>query len=704
MALPYMLLQVRVLPTRQWPDTDSDAEWVSLPWARVQTVTEATGAEIGQAVAAFDYGPQILPGAAEETTIGYPEDLLFPGEWVRILRQSSAGTIAGDSLGAFAGGETFTALWYGVLADVPTQSDMRDDMAAGQAQIIMADLRQVLNTVVADFSYVLSTNPAAPGWPNAVVSTAQAFAFNAIERGDRTEQQYDIDVGSGTATETVATAHVHEMSGGGMRWNARQAIEYLLALASGAGSLVDLPRDPVAGRLPWALVGQVEALEYDMGRMERQGSLLAQISQMISQGRGLTWRVEVQEVNDRPTACIVVSTSVSADVVVDAEVVLPASDRTVSALDLRERDSIEEPTIEVAESNQADIVILTGNQPITTMSMAFDTDGNESGAVIGGWTPAQETARDAALFTDERPLDLLHVYTRYDVRASWDWRQQQVTGAYDEGLATVFDTSIFFPHGANGLQGDRLWSAEQHIPGQYGIGILPYLALARGQEGTLDPEAYDGRPGGPPLLFGVLPDDTLVDVSSDLAWGVNQEPPGFQFDDADSSVIKLTHWIDDYDHLIWTVSLREVWPLRVSWRRDPEQWPRSSPRVREIRGEWNLVQALEGTVTGYSVAFSPEVLDSTVVLEDDRPAMVRALALLLQMWERRSAVIEYTAFGTDLSSDPALSSVVAEYVVDQQDLAIDGVVTTIVWQAQPAGIWSRRYRIESIVPDAERFL
>ena len=704
MALPYMLLQVRDLSPREWPDTDDDAGWVSLPFARVQTVTDPTGAEIGQAVASFDYGPQILPGASEETTIPYPADLLFPGEWVRILRQSSAGSISADALGAFPDGETFTALWYGVLADVPTQSDMRDDMAAGQAQIIMADLRQVLNTVVADFSFVLSANPSAPGWPDAVVSTAQAVAFNAIERGDRTVQQYDIDVGSGTATETVATVHVHEMTGVGERWNARQAVGYLLALANGAGSTVDLPRDPIAGRLPWALVGQVEALEYDMGRVERQGSLLAQISQLISQGRGLTWRVEVQEVNDRPTACIVVSSTVSEDVLVDAEVVLPSSDRVVSVLDLRERDSIEQPTVEIAESNQADIVILTGNRPVTTMSIAFDADGNDGGAVVGGWTSLQETARDAALVAGERPLDLLHVYTRYDLRQSWDWRQHAITGTYDDGLATSFDTSIFFPHGANGLQGDRFWAADQQIPGQYGIEVLPYLALARGQEGALDPAAYDGRPGGPPLLFGVLPDVSLEDLSAALTWGVSQEPPGFQFDDSDSSVINITRWLDDYNHLLWTVSLREVWPLRVSWRRVPEEWPRSSPRVREIRGEWNLVQVLEGTVTGYDASFNPELVDSTVILEDDRPAMVRALALLLQMWERRSATIDYTAFGADLSADPALASVVAEYAVDQQNLAIDGVVTRITWEAQPEGVWARQYRIESIIPDAERFL
>lgn len=659
-----------------------NSEWTTQQWLTCLEWSDGAGAVVGYAKLSQWYGqvarllgpnavqdlgisPNIDPGAADSLI----------GKLVRVCIENAAGTISQQFPYIARGGtlayETtrFAPVWHGIIRDLSYTVD-GDDVPGGLAEFTAAGLASALDQVYVDRGYVLSADG------SAVAILNRCPPFNGIGGGDRS---------SGTASIGSASVYIHDLrtlGGNGTGWTIRQIIDHVLAAHA---------RPRVAGSSTgwaWAISDPTGALASPAATLDANGwSVLEVINALISQRRGLTWRLSVSG----STATINVQTT-SATAIVGGSFSLPANTQSTS-LTIADQPWLTELQVSQDGSASYDIISIIGRHPWATISIDYRQAGG--GSLDKGWTSSQEATWDSATDDERNAGDLTGVWRRFLASASWTGVQYNSSG---NGLRNSLATATSGTNGSGGYTGSRSFLSS--------LATAP-SAMLKGERTTSIPEVIEGgsttderlAPKRGPMLF-YFNGTSWTDVTSVFGVTVEDSPLAIVVNDGANGAELKSLLAVTGARLVATIGIREAEPLIVSWINNPARWPSSLPRVKAIEIDAEQEVLIQATVTG--VSGSSLATSSAATYRDDVTRMQAMLALARAGWAEPIYSIRWQDRGRCLTDATAAAFAPATLITTVVDGNGSTTVNAIVlrrtcsWQGDH---WSTSIEAERLPPD-----
>ncbi len=651
-------------------------DWVTCPYLRFTGGSEGAGQVLGDATLVQEYG-EILPvGARTLTSIGVTPDIArlnidddLLGKTVRLLLKDGTGP-------DFIGDLRHTAFWWGRI----TREDRNPDgaigakVAGGQVSWLAIGIASALDNLYLREGWV--KNVAGTG----IVDPGYLPPFNALAGGDRSSSTFSVG---------VETCYVHDLTGitSGNLWSARQILDLILA----GGARPRLNPDLAVSGWRWVISDPLGCLDYepetiDLGSM----TVLNALNVLVNPRRGLTWKLSVS--ND--TATITIHSGSSEPITVGT-FTLPASDTTAS-LDAVDNPWLEGLSIARDDSMVFDAIEVRGAHP--WVGITGEYDGTPIASLQKGFDSGAEglwTADDRESLTDD-------VYRRFEVTPAWNGEQHDGTAGLRNAMAIASSGSDY---GVGGYTGERshetsasylapafMISAERMLPASVGFSSLRLGARQ------------------PPVVVFFDGVDYYEDVSQAFQVEVEGPPLAVRLDDGQRGNDIFARLDVTGAQLLVTIGVREIQPLRVSWQRDPGEWPGGIPRVKLIElptaEQWII---LAGTVTGADPEDGTLLTQATdLVIRDDLPQLRSVLALA----RARYSVPAYTASWTnrgilDIAATFAPGVLLTSVVQADVATGIYSVITRRSWRSvvrDDVEMFDTIYDTDRVTPDLEAVL
>lgn len=568
--------RVIVQRAAEWPTTDGD--WTTVGRATATSGEECLLPDIGSAGIKMAVGTHKQPLALTVASAG--PDTALQGRYVRLLIQDDSADVS-ITLNDLA--ERYRPFWWGIVVDIsqprwsaPAANGISTGFASWTCLGLAADL-----DVQPDRGFELGSDGASP----IVCDPGDMLGFNCETAGDRS-----------ILAQTVGSAstYVHDRRDPGNPWTARTAVDLLLAARA------------VQGGPPWALSGQTDALQY-IETWETPGlTYLQRINRILAPRRGIVVRPIVRD--HIPYLHVTTTSPVT---LTTGAYTLPASVDQAS-VDLRGQPFRTVTRFHTDARAQLDILDLEGCRPWICRSLVYLTAGG--GDLIADWTPAEEALWLAADAWGRTVPSLAHVFRRYRLNGT------PPTAWIDN----VRSTTTSDTYGVSGEDGTQTSDIAQGIAAN-SLRFTKLLPLYEGLDYTTSiPTASAGADYQKPKVF-FRNGGTYIDVSHLWPIEVLKDEPaillGETADDANQMRLAL---VENGWDLVVTIGITAPLPLRVRWRRDPANWPRTdSPRQRSYPIDAELRTLAAGTVLAEGTATAT---GGTIL--DERTRMRQALVLM----------------------------------------------------------------------------
>ncbi len=652
-------------------------DWVTRAYLRFTGGSEGAGQILGEATLVQDYG-EISPAMADAFySIGVTPDVArlsidddLVGKTVRLLLADRTGP-------DFIGDVRHTAFWWGriVREDRVPDGAAGAKIAGGQVAWMAVGLAGVLATIYLREGWVRG-----PGGIS-VIDPGYLPPFNQVQAGDRS---------ASTMVVGVENVYVHEFSFGatGNVWTAGQILDLLLA---GAARPRLWPDRAVSG-WRWVVSDPSGCLSYVPEGIDLAGMpLLDAINLLISPRRGMTWYLSVA----LNVATINVS-STSYDAISVGVFTLPA------ALNLASLDCVNDPWIEGLvigrdDSSVYDVIEVRGARPWVALTVAWSAAGGINNNWEHGWSDVQET-----VWNDDIDSSLVDaVWRRFEISHTWDGRNfDGLTGLRD----TIEQTSGG-EYGAGGYDGNRTWSggSSSYLPPAFMLTTERMLPCSLGFSTLLI------GPRQPPVVVFFDGGSTYEDLSQNYRVEIDDSPPAVTLDDGRKGD-DIYSRVASSGRMLVSLGFRETHPLRVSWQREPSEWPSGIPRIKLIEvanAEQWLV--LPGTVTGADPDTGALLQQSGLLTIRDDTFKLRSILALARSW---FGVPDYTVRWTsrgilDATATYRPSTLLTSVVQADVGTGVYTVLNRRSWKLvvrDDVEMFDTDYVTERVLPDLESLL
>ncbi len=670
--------EVIVHTARTLPAAESG--WSRRWFLRFSGGSEGAGIVLGEATLEQDFGELML---AMDGTGGTVADY---GVEPDIGNTGSTDTLEGllVRLSRKESDVSSTPFWYGIIHG-HTVAPEGDD--GGKATWNAVGLPSALDQIMMCRGWIVPISGADP------FALGYLPGFNKLINGDRSTSTYDI------GTETV---YVHDLStatGEGNYWTARQIADHILA----GFSRPQLDPEEAFYGWTWQISDPDGCLSYIPEALELDGmTLLEGINTLINARRGLTWYFTV-------AADVVTINVLSAvkDAIVLPGFTLPASSQQID-LDTTGDVWVSNVVIDYDASTQCDILIIEGAHPFAGITWQYSmATGAPTGSLQGlgsGWTSADQSLWDSS---PDRSLSD-NAWRRFCVVDNWTGGQLPYVSATC-GLADTFERSGVgdAAYGWQGLTGSRTHSGGSAAP--------PSAILKTERDLPICAGIVDSRLGNrqlPILVFydgaGAYQDVTCGESSYHVS--VDDGPPSVVIGTENNGLDAATR-LDGVAgaEFYVTVGVREATPLRVSWQRDPTQWPRSLPRIKTIKVPhaelWYMTQDCVTGVTLDGTALIKSGAKTTV--RDNTPTLRAVLALARGWYTLPNIKAGWTNRGIlDISTTYHPGKLLTDLTRGRL-YSVNNVITRRRWiKAKRNGceMWDTAFETTRMIPDIEAVL
>jgi hypothetical protein len=640
--------RVLVQTASRWPDADDD--WTTREEIEAPEGSQGWSLEMGAATIQQRFGYGKTPGGTSLATTDHVDGL--PGGYVRLLLRDDAGSVS-ITLADDEDATTWRPFWWGIVLDLDRGINNASDTR----------INGLAKWTVAGLLYDLDVHPyrgheagKTTGGVDGYADPGESLGFNlcGTALGDRSANAFDI--GSG---ESV---YIHDRANPGTPWTAAQAVNYLLAVRN----TEDGPN--------WKLSGQTDALSFSE-KWELKGlTIMSRIARILAPRRGLGFRVVVRGA----IPYLVVTTTTDVDVSVD-NFTLPANEEQVSLI-VAGKHHIHVEKIKEDHSAVLDEIGVEAKRPWRCLTFKYPDDLDK------GWTAAEETAWDAATSVQREAESLNHVHRRYILKAT-----PRVLWVCNKRVLGTDDS-----YGTAGETGEQTFDNTLALAPQT-LELTRKLPLYAGYDYTdaipADPDKT--RPLQDPRLFF---DDggTYVDYSDMFNLTVDDDATAVIIGSGGEHGERIKNLLVTYGGSLWvTVGVLDPLPLRVLWRRDPADWPRSSPRRRLYpMHEAQLWTLDSGTILK---AGSSTATGGTV--RDDRPRMREVLALARSWFSAPSYDLQWTDHSViDVVDGFHPGAMVTSVQFGDRSIGLYGVISSRDWNFSEGGCFTR-YTTKRVLPD-----
>lgn len=643
----------------------SDAGWIYHPWLEFMGGDQGAGNVVGSASFRMTAGVRTAINQAkfqrvtETNNVG---DIL--GGLVRVLVRDDAGDVSYD-------GDTWLEAFCGkIIGKAVVPQGGSDSNNGSDYEYRAVGLGASLDQLPINRGFALASDGIT------VADPGRCPRFNHLAGGDRS---------AGTVTVNGAAVYVHNLSGSGNRWTARQVMELILAVF--ARPVENSYGTPTGWE--WSVSDPDGCLNYEVDDLDLHGMTVFQaITLLAGPRRGLTFTVRAVG-----AACTVLVRSGSATAISVGGFTLPASSVTMT-FDVRDNRFIDQPVFTVDTSSVYDIIELIGACPwmaITVDSTQFDE----------GWTGAEQTVYG----TNPTSTLVENVYRRFELQPGWN-RASAPNSAV--GLRWLRPVETSEAYGENGVTGAR---AYQATAGQVTAASLDADRMLPCSEGF---STLSIGPRHPPVVIVAqsalsYTDAGWADACGELKWSLEIEsrPIALRLNDGQSGADIQGYWTSG--KIAVTLGIREWLPLLVSWRRPQEEWPCSVPRIKTVElphcEQWVV---LDGTVKGVDENGLPIRQSGNLVVRDDVPTMRQLLALYRAYFTEPNVSAEITIRGSiDAAAARRPGTMVTTLTTGEAVHQINAVVTRrrfvrVVRDGVP--MFDTVYTTERIAPELEAIL
>lgn len=669
--------RVVIQTASSWPSTD--AGWTTQSTWRVDLVEEGSGIYLGKAQFSKDSGLVRLPGGTGHPTLVAPQTQ-FVGSYVRVIEEDASGPISDD-------GSTWSAIWHGVVTGFTEQPDGAVEDVGGRLTYQAAGLAAILGEITVGRGWESSQMVA--GW----VDPGEFPTCNPGGRGNRTATRDHTVNGEST--------YGHKRPGLGNEWRARDVLELLLAYASDpAGELP--PNFAGTTSLTWSMAGEIGALDYQPADLDIHGrTVLDVLNYLVNPRRALTWSLAVSGTS----ATVTIHTTARSAISVGSYT-LPAS-TTTATLDYDGPTWLSDLSLTPDHSRVADYIEVVGQRPRVTITLDWQPGG--SGALEDGWSPTISAWENAE--KDRDSGEMAAVYRKFLLKTGWIGSQYDASGVGLRGHR-AYTTGSSAEYGTGGYTGERSHldgGSPANVPGSGALLAERSLAVPSGEDLTAGNLSWRDEGEADPIVVARFGAGDYQDVSADLAVTIDRAPVAVWLGGGWRDAVTVADWVNaGLTHLLFTVSLREMHPLLVSWARPQAQWPRDVPRIRRIATQHRQDVLLEQTVVGVSAdGTSLQRPSATTVFRDGVPAMREMLALARRFYTEPSWQVSWTDRGR-IERGSIYAPGVLLTTVDMgtamgldSTREVDAVITRRRWVHQGDGTWDTEYQASGAVPDLE---
>lgn len=633
-----------------WPSTHGG--WTTLTGWVVDDFSRGASQNTGSATLTYAYG-RVKPADGTVTTRTRPAD--YGGQHLRLLKENPAGTVT-------VSGVTYSETWWGRVLKVNDRPDGGKTIDGGTMTILAGGVGAMLDAIaITEGREVdcIGTNAFDPG---------DQPAFNEDALGDRS-----------AATKTINGSVVYVSARwrtDSAKWTASQVLHYLLSLHADVGGL------------KFDLAGQETALDYEVRDLRVDGKTLWQvICEIISPRRGLAFQ----------TVCIlnqcflhVRSTSVSAVTV--GTFTLPACS-SVSDLTYDDQVWIGDLDVVTDHAGVADEIHVVGERPEVTLTLNITPSNN--GALIKGWSSADETSWATG---DQDGMDLGHVFRNFTIDPTW---YGNTWGSSAAGLRNNRATATSASYGTLGYTGDRSYSGIVLAPNARALEAEAKISAGVSMvatAGTADAEAVVV------LDWGSGASPRYENVSDEISLRVDKNPPGIWLGSGSTDAEKIKGWLDAGATILVTIAMREVHPLRVSWRRDATR-PTDLTRKVQLRTTCGERIVAAGAVLGASADGASLITQSALLdVSSDLSAMRALLALMRTHNQEPHRTVRFTE-RCAISDDWEPAYMIGNVHTAGGNIAVNATITDVTYRRHAeTGTWDTIVSTERIPPSLEAFL
>lgn len=646
--------------------TSSDfTTWATRAHMDAPSVTEGAGQIIGSATLVYKIGTIRQPGASGAPAAVTPITGMV-GQYVRVLIEDLAGSVT-------IGSVNYATIWYGIV-----DAQSIEDMGTGMG---------IQTFVCSGLAAVLARLSMSQGFCE--VTQANGFAGLSLPHRHPSFNDSENTSGAGIGTwEINGSAPFKIVTISTERLTAKDVIINILAAQ---GKWFDPADSTFVGDIDWALADN-SLLGFACPTLDPNGMTpLDAINAIVNPRRGLTWRLTVSG-----TTATINAMSTSAVTIGD----LPAATATVEP-DLTEifTDAVSIFTDEAAVFDRIDVV---GGDVWTGMTLAYDPNNSNiyDNALVKGWTSTEETAwaNGSGAVNDK-------VWRTFKLNPRWNGT------TYDQGASGIGNALTLSGSDYTGARSTTGFDAADGIPSQY-LKLTSTLPVAEGFPTAADTKSKRQDA----LSFAQLnATATWRDCNSERSFArslhFEGRPFSVSFGDAHPSVSDLlqSQQVQNVaaiggaaSKLLVTCGVIEYNPIRVSWTRDPAEWPRGTPRTLSLwMPEAVLHRIAAGTVKGVT-AGALVLVANEIIVRDDRAELTEALDFLRAYysvpavtvsWVRRG-YIDYE-YGTGHASPGVLVTAVD---VGIGTVSVNAVVNRRVWTLTQDG-YGTSYTTERVIPD-----
>ncbi len=692
--------------------------WTTQPKIRFVGGSEGQGAVLGHAELVQEYGIVKLENdEAHWTTTNFGPNYgsisgvnTFVGQLVRLCHKDSTGPVA-------LNGEYYRPFWYGVFVTEETEPNGAPTatLAGGTCRWMCEGIAGVLDKILLNRGWAtskLTDQPVDPGF---------LPVFNSqLSPGDRSASTYTVHGQS---------VYIHESGRHTPRnlWNAKQIMDLLIAgAAAPQANHIDAGSEAFYNGWTWELDDIDGALEsYIPHALDLAGSsLFYAINALASPSRGMTWDITV---SDTTGVCTIHVYSILQAAVSTGTETLPASSNR-SSLTIAGDPWLSDLRMVVDGSSQYDVVEIVGSAPICGMTIDW-TDSTAvppTQALIGreletsddggvplygyGWNSNQESdwgdVTVRAALTDD-------VYRRYEVNFAWDGRNYDGSAYLRDSLTTSGGSDPLY--GYFGYTGARTAAPSA-------LSTVP-ATLRRFERFVPSGFGFTRDIGGkqPPVLV-YYNGGTYEDVTS-LGWTLTcqDDPAAIYVDDGNGGRDIYSRISADGSKLLFTVGIKEAKPLKVSWVRNPADWPCATQRIKTIVipnfEQWVILphtimgvgtaaqNSLATSVNHITVDSNPINVDGTLTIRDDVPLMRSLLGLAKSWYADLAYNVSWTdRANLDVSETYRPGTLLTSVIQGNVSTAINALIIRRTWhQVNRDGVvmWDTSYETARILPDLE---
>lgn len=627
----------------------NQSAWVTVPWLECMSFDEGSGQTVGSATFRHFAGVRTAINQGNMQQVGELPGIGDPsGKLVRILKRDDNGTVS-------IGEDSWTPAWHGQITTRAIQLEGKTNNQNGaiyeyQAIGVLSLLEQFSISRgfygVAPVEHCPAFNAGMGTWRSATSGPIGGVGSNAFPHSETSE----------------------------IPWTAADILENLLVVhTSGLFTIADPDN----------------CLDYVPTAINLHGATLLQaFMELAGPKRGLTYFAQVNASN---ITIVVVSTS--AYPISVGTFTLPAS--TISTeLNIAGKPFYIDPVVTFDHTAVFDEIEIIGAHPITMLTIPWSMWDK-------GWSPTEETAWN----DNPTSAQYAHVWRRFVVNNQW-------RGANTDnisGLRDLLNLAIDNSYGYNGRTGQRFFSnpdvEDDSVPEPSVYTVEPNLTFAEGYTAS-----QAGTRSGP--VFVVESNDENIDVIGTYKWGVTlgDKPLSVTFNDGKNG-LNIQAIVDNLidSKFYFTIALREIKPLKVSWVRNPNEQPRIYPRKKTIlmsgAEQWYVC---DGCVLGVDENGARVTQSGDELIRDDVPAMRNMLALFRKLYATPRVNFKITNRAIiDTSSSTRPGTLLTSITTGNGTQVINGIITRRRYtRAVIDGVpmWHTMIEGESVVPELQAVL